>query len=109
MISEADIERAIDYLRDTAEPAAQARANRIYMESWVKVVLAQQMVRYADASLGAQERNARVSVEYGAALDALKVAVHEDEKHRFMRDAAEAKIEAWRSQEATRRAEAKAC
>ena len=108
MISETEVERAIDYLRDTAEPAAQARADRIYMENWVKVVLAQQMAKNAGDSLGAQERDARCSDDYKLSLDALRVAVHNDERHRFLRGAAEAKLDYWRTSEATRRAERKA-
>lgn len=108
MISDADIERAVDWLRDNAVPAAKARAERIYMESWVKTVLAQEMQRHAALPLSAQEREARTAVPYLAALQALREAVEADERSRFMRDAASAKIEAWRTMESTRRAEGRA-
>ena len=108
MISEADVERAVEFLRESAEKAAQARANRIYLESWVKVVLAQQMAEWADESLGAQERIARCSQEYQDALKGLREAVRDDEYHRFKRSAAEAMIDAFRTFEATRRTESKA-
>ena len=108
MISESDVERAVEFLRESAEKAAMARANRIYLESWVKVVLAQQMAEWTDESLGAQERIARCSQEYQDALKGLREAVREDEYHRFKRDAAAALIEAWRTLQANARAEGKA-
>jgi hypothetical protein len=103
-----DVDSALAFLRDRAVEAAEARATRIYMESWVKSALAIEMKKHADQPLAAQEREARVSAPYLAALQALREAVQEDEKHRFWRAAAEAKIEVWRTIEATRRAEGRA-
>ena len=108
MITEAEIEKAVDWLRDNAVPAAKARAERIYMEAWVKTVLAQEMAKRSDLPVAGQEREARIAPAYMAALQALKQAVDEDEKLRFLRDAASAKIEAWRTMESTRRAEGRA-
>jgi hypothetical protein len=108
VISEADIERAVDWLAANATPAAKARAERIYMEAWIKTVLAQQMREHPDLPVAGQEREARVSAPYLAALDALRAAVEADEKSRYLRDAAGAKIEAWRTMESTRRAEGRA-
>lgn len=103
-----DIEKAVDYLRDHAGVAAKARAERIYLEAWVKTVLSQEMKKHADLPIAAQDREARCSVPYMAALQGLKEAVETDERERFLRAAAEAKIEYWRTMEATRRAEGKA-
>lgn len=107
MITTDDVERAVDWLRDNATPAAKARADRIYMEAWVKTVLAQEMKKFAGTAAG-QEREARTSAPYLAALQALRDAVQADEQHRFLREAAGAKVEAYRTFEATRRAEGKA-
>lgn len=102
-IPDEDIEKALDYLRDSATTAAQARANRIYMEEYRKTLKAKVMQRFAMSPLGAQERDAYASREYTDHLNALKTAVEEDEKHRFLREAAQAKIEAWRSMSANLR------
>ena len=107
MISEQEVERALDYLRDNATKAATARANRVYVEEYRKVLKAQIMKERAGDSLGAQEREAYADDRYITHLKAIQEAVHDDEYHRFMRATAEAKIEAWRSQEATRRSEGK--
>lgn len=98
MISEDHIEKALDYLRDNATVAAQARANRIYVEEYRKTVKAQIMKKHAELPLGAQERDAYADPIYIQHLEAIKQAVEQDEYHRFMRSCAEAKIEAWRTQ-----------
>lgn len=108
MISEADIDRALSYLRDNAEKDAQARAERLYMEQWLKTVLAQEQAKINASSVSAAEMGARVSEPFIQALQAYKAAIYEDERRRFLRSAAETRIEAWRTGEATRRAEGKA-
>jgi len=108
MITDDEIEKAVAWLSRNAEPAAKARAERLYLESWVKVVLAQQMREHAELPVAAQEREARVSEPYIAALDTLRTATELDEKARYLREAAGAKIEAWRTMESTRRVEGRA-
>lgn len=104
MIDESDIERALCYLRDEAPRDAQARANRLYLEQFVKTVLAQEQTKLTGMSATAAEAMARTSQPYLDVLQAYKEAVHEDERRRFLRAAAEAKIEVYRTQEATNRA-----
>lgn len=108
MIKFEDVEKAVDWLRDSAGAAAKARAERIYMESYVKTVLAQESLKAPETSAAARESFARTTPAYLATLQALKEAVEIDEVNRFMRDAAGAKIEAWRTQESTRRTESRA-
>jgi len=103
MITEAEIEKACNWLRDNAVEAAQARANRIYLEEFRKALKAELMKKHISESIGAQEREAYSSPEYREFLEGLKEAVRQDEHNRFMRAAAMAKIEAWRTQEANRR------
>ena len=43
MISQRDIEKALDFLRDSAEEAAVSRSNRIYLEEYRKSLKAQLM------------------------------------------------------------------
>lgn len=108
MITSEEAERAVSWLRDNARSMAQARAERLYMEQWVKTVKATLQQEQAGASAAAAEIVALASPRYMAALQAYKQAVEADEYNRFVLAAAEAKIEAWRSQESTRRAEGKA-
>ena len=104
MISDEDVEKAIDYLRDNAENAAKARAERIYMDEFRKSLKALIMKEHIDATVSAQEREAYADTRYQTHLEALRQAVYRDEKARFMRIAAEAKIEAWRTSSANQRA-----
>lgn len=109
MITQDQAEKAVDWLRENARGMAQARAERIYMEQWIKTVKATLQDENASApSMAASEMRALASPKYLAALQAYKQAIETDEYNRFMVTAAEAKIEAWRSQESTRRAEGKA-
>lgn len=103
-ITDDEIDKALDYLRDNARDAAQARADRIYVEEYRKVIKAQLMKEHGDKSAVLQEREAYADPRYVAHLDAIKQAVFEDEGHRFLRAAADAKIEAWRTQSSNTRA-----
>ncbi len=104
MITEEEVEKALDYLRDGALKAAKARAERIYAEEFTRVVKAQIMGEHNSLAVNAQERYAYADPRYIHHLEALKQAVFEDEKHRFLLAAADAKIQAWRTQQATERA-----
>lgn len=96
------------YLRENARSAAQAKATRIYMEEYRKVVKAQIMRENGNVALGAQEAIAYADPRYIQHLKALQESVEKDEYNRWMMTAAEAKIEAWRTQQANARAEGRA-
>lgn len=103
MISDADIEKALDYLRDSVEEAAQARANKVYLTEYRKTKKAELMNQSNEASEAAKERFAYSHPEYAEFLLGLKEGIYQDAKHDFLRDAADAKIEAWRTQQANER------
>lgn len=107
MISENDIDRALAYLRDNSEKDAQARAERLYMEQWIKTVLAQEQAKANAPSVAAAEVGARISDPYISALSAYRQAIFEDEKRKFLRSAAETRIEAWRTMSSNERAQGK--
>jgi len=75
------------------------------MEQWIKTALAQAMADANAPSVAAAEMGARNSASYVSALAAYKQSIFEDERRRFLRSAAETKIEVFRTQEASRRAE----
>lgn len=107
MITDDDIEKALDYLRDNAAKAAKAKAERIYMEEYRKVVKSQIMRENDNLALGAQEAIAYSDERYKQHLQAMRDAIDRDEYHRWMLIAAEAKIEAWRTQSSNSRAQGK--
>lgn len=101
---------ALDWIRDNAPALAKARAERIYMEEWRKshkAILMKEAEHGGQKSTAAQERDAYASAEYIQTLHALKAAVEAEETLRWRMVAAQARIEAWRSLESTRRIEAK--
>lgn len=103
MISETDIEKAVDWLRNNAEPAAKARAERLALEEGRKSLKAILMKEHVTLALGAQEREAYADVRYKTHLEGLRQAVYEDERNRMLRGAAITKIDAWRTMESSRR------
>jgi hypothetical protein len=98
MIPEGDIEKAVAWLRDTATEAAKARSERLYLDDYSRVLKATIMSEHLSEPVNAQERHAYADVRYKNHLEALKLATFNDEKSRYLRDAASAKIEVWRSQ-----------
>ncbi len=104
MISDNEVQKALDFLRDTAEDSEKFKAERIYLEEYRKSLKALIMKQFTDLPVSAQEREAYASPRYQEHIKALQTAVYADEKQRFLRVACEAKIEAWRSFSANYRA-----
>ncbi len=102
-MNEADIEKAVQYLVDSASKTAQDRANRLHMEEYRKSLKALLMRQWADLALSAQERNAYAHPKYTQHLEALKTAIEIDEKNRYLRSAAEAKIKYYQTLSANTR------
>ena len=106
--SDEDIDKALAYLRDTADEAAEAKATRLYLDDFSRVLRAQIMSEHLAEAVNAQERFAYADIRYRNHLEGLKQAIFEDKRYRFLRDAASAKVEAWRTYQANLRAEGKA-
>ena len=103
-----DPELAIEYIFKHGKRYAQARANRIYAEEYRKSLKAIIMKRSVETAVNAQEREAYSNPEYLELLKGLQEAVAVEEELRWKLVAAQARIEVWRSLEATKRAEGKA-
>lgn len=97
MISQRDVEKALDFLRDSAEDAAINRSNRAHLEEFRKSLKAQLMAQNMEMPVNAQEREAYRHPDYIAHLEGMKEAIYNDEKLRFLIDAARAKISAWQT------------
>lgn len=107
MISDEQVESALDYLRDSAKPAAVARAQAKTLEKYVGVVEAQQKSMARGLSNAAAQDQARASPEYKQALEGWEEAVRRDGEYTMLREAASARIEAWRTMCSNARAEGK--
>jgi hypothetical protein len=101
---------ALNWIRDNASAYAKAKADRIYLEEFRKSKKALLMRKAESAghkAAVAQEREAYADEDYQQHLVALSAAVEEEERLRWLMVAAQARIEAWRSLESSRRIEAK--
>lgn len=112
-MSERDIDpmAAVEYMIAKSGDYAQAKANRIYCEEYrksLKSLLMKDSMVDGHNAVNAQEREAYANPKYIDHLKALQAAVEAEEKLRWMLIAAEARIEVWRSQEASKRSEIKA-
>lgn len=107
IVTDNDVQKALDFLRYEAQKAAEAKAHRLYMVEYRKVIKANQMQLNLDKPVTAQERDAYSSPVYIAHLEALKTAIEQDVFYEWKRAAAEATIESWRTYNANRRGEGK--
>lgn len=107
MISDAEIEKVLDWLTKSAGVAAKARAEREYICEYRKSLKAILMKKSGKESVAAQEVEAYAHAEYREHLEAVRMAVEADEKYRWLQVAAEAKIGLYRTEQATIRAQEK--
>ena len=103
MITDHDMERALDFLRDSSIEAAQATADRHHLENTKSVIKAVVMSEHLAEPVNAQERYAHADVRYKNHLEGLRAAIFNDEKMHNLRVAAEARIRAWQTQQANER------
>ncbi len=99
--------KAIDYIIANAGRFAKAKSERIYIEEYRKSLKAILMQNSGQKVIAAQERDAYAHEDYSALLEGLREAVETEEKLRWDLIAAQARIEVWRSQEATNRTQDK--
>lgn len=100
--------KAIQYLIDTAPLYAKAKADRIYLESFVKSRKAQLMSQAGTEVLGKQETYAYAHADYIQILEGIRQAVQQEETYRWMMTAAQARVECWRTEQYSARIEMKA-
>jgi hypothetical protein len=103
---EIDPNKAIEYIVLNAPLYAQAKANRVFIENNLRVVKAR-LMNQEDGTLGAKEAFAYAHPEYEMQVIGLKQAVEEEEKLRYMLEAAKLRVEIWKTNEFTKRTEMK--
>lgn len=98
-----DPHEAINFMIKNAESYAVAKANVAYLENFRK---SKKAMLYANAignTIADKDSYARSHPEYIEILEGLREAVEEAERLRWMLIAAQARIDVWRSQEASNR------
>lgn len=104
MIEDEEIEKALDYLRDSSETCAKWTAEKVYLTEYRKVQKAELMKQSNASTAVEREQYAYSHVTYKEMLDTMKEAVYLERKHHFLREAATAKIDAWRTEQSNHRA-----
>jgi hypothetical protein len=101
-----DPQSAVDFMIATAPKYAKAKAERVYLDEWrksKKALLMKQAGVNGVKTSAAQEVEAYAAPEYQELLIALRDAVEIEETARWKLVAAQARVEVWRSQEASNR------
>lgn len=103
-----DPQAAVDFMVAHSKDYAVAESHKVFMEEMRKTIKAEEM-QHAELrghkTAATQEREAYASKRYKEHLQALQQAVQRREELRWMLIAAQARIEVWRSQEASNRAQ----
>lgn len=99
---------AVDFILANGKTFARAKAERIYLEEFRKSKKAILMAQSTADAANAREQYAYSHPDYLALLDGLKAAIEVEEELRWKLIAAQTRVEIWRSEEATNRAEGRA-
>lgn len=95
--------KAVDFLLSNAPAYAKAKAERIYLEQYRKSLKALLFAQDTSKTVADREAAAYSHPDYLKLLEGLREAVETEEGLRWQMVAAEARIEVWRSQEASNR------
>lgn len=98
-----DPNKAVEFIIRESDNYAAAKANRTYIENYLRSAKSRLMLESEASSIAAKEMEAYAKNDYIALLYGLKEAVEQEEKLKWKLIAAQARIEIWRSQEATNR------
>lgn len=102
-----EIMQVLEFIDARADDYAKAKAERFQVEEYRKTLKALLMKKAEGKGVtaaNAQEREAYADQEYSEHVKAIAAAVEIEEALRWKLISAQAKIEVWRSQEATSRA-----
>lgn len=103
-----DPNKAVDHIITNAKKFAQAKADRVYLEEYRKTKKALLMKDSKETSSVAKEMDAYAHPEYQEVLNGIRAAIEVEETLKWELIAAQARVEVWRTQEATARAEGRA-
>ena len=103
MITEAEAEQSVRFLHESAQDIAKAKYEKVKTEEMRKAVLGQLRLASKEGSQAGKEAWAYAQPEYAEAVEAMAKAAGRYELLLSQRKAAEARIDAWRSMNATNR------
>lgn len=98
-----DPNAAVDFIIKKAGEFAKAKAQRVFLEEYRKSKKALLMSECLEKAANAREQYAYAHKDYQALLEGLRAAVEVEEELKWQLVAAQARVEVWRSQEASNR------
>ena len=106
MISDEEVDSALEYLRNSAKAAAVARSQAKTLDKFVGVVEAKAKIMATQDGLAnnAAQDWARSGDDYKQALAAWAEAIRQDAEFTMLREAASSRILAWQTMSANERA-----
>ena len=99
-----DPNEAINFMIKNSEAYANAKAQVVYLTEYRKTVKAIGFQRSLKNTMAEKEADAYTTDEYTSCVEGLREAVAEAERLRWMLVAAQARVDCWRSMEASNRA-----
>ena len=108
MAEPVDPQRAVDFLIEHSRQYAQAKADRVHLEHFRKSKKALLMNACPEKAVTAREQYAYSHPDYIALLEGLREAVRVEEALRWRLTVAQLRVEVWRTQEVSARAEGRA-
>ena len=94
---------AIDFIIKNGTTFAAAKADRVYIEQYLKTVKAMLMNDCINMPSTKAEAYALAHPDYKLQIDALKIAVEAEETLKWHLEAARLRVEVWRTNEASNR------
>lgn len=95
--------KAIQYILDYSPEYAAVRAQRIWLGEYMKVVKSQIVIKCNESSISRAEHYALAHPDYLMQLDAFKIASERETHLYWWLVAAQARIDVWRTEEASNR------
>jgi hypothetical protein len=107
-MNQKDINDAVDFLYTHGKKFAEAKAHKGYLDNYTKTLIASLSIKFISEgkakSMAQAEAMAYADPSYDVHIRGLKEAVEAEESLKWGLTSAEARIDVWRSQEASNRA-----
>lgn len=101
-----DPNKCVAYIMETAPQYAEAKADRVFIENYLRTVKSRLMNEEA-GTLGNKEAYAYAHADYELQLKGLRDATKREENLKFMLIAAQMRHDTWKTQEYSKRQELK--
>lgn len=101
-----DPNKCVAYIMENAPKFAQAKAERVFIENYLRTVKSRLMAQ-EEGTLGNKEAHAYAHPDYEVQLRGLQAATEKEENLKFMLMAAQMRFDTWKTNEYSKRAELK--